>query len=92
MVGTHVAGGRGRGRPAHQGPSTAAYAVTTVLLGATIVGLLWVSSYAHITPKLAGVPFFYWYSILWLLINAVCQYVAYLLMVVLPRRRREAGR
>lgn len=92
MVQTHAAGGRGGGGPARHGPSPAAYAATTVLLGATVVALLWVGSYAHITPKLAGVPFFYWYSILWLLINAVCQYVAYLLMVVFPRRRREASR
>jgi len=91
MAHTHAARGRGGGRSARHGPSTAAYAATTVLLGATIVGLLWVGSYAHVTPKLAGVPFFYWYSILWLLINAVCQYVAYLLMVVFPRRRRKAA-
>jgi hypothetical protein len=63
-------------------------------LAAALVALLWVPSYAKVTPQLAGVPFFYWYSILWLLLNAVLQIAAYQLFVVRPRRlaRREARR
>ncbi|HET9692595.1 MAG TPA: DUF3311 domain-containing protein [Acidimicrobiales bacterium] len=54
--------------------------VAGVLLAATFVGLLWVPSYAHLTPSLGGIPFFYWYSVLWLVINAVCQVIAYRLL------------
>ena len=63
-------------------------AITAVLLLATFVGLLWVPSYAHVTPALGGIPFFYWYSVLWLIINALCQVVAYKLIVRRARGRR----
>lgn len=62
------------------------YVVVVVALGATFVALLWVPSYAHETPTLGGFPFFYWYSVLWLVVNAVCQLMAYQLLV---RRRRR---
>jgi uncharacterized RDD family membrane protein YckC len=64
------------------------YIVAAVLLFATFVGLLWVPSYAHVTPTLGGIPFFYWYSLLWLVVNAVCQIIAYQLLV---GRRRHPG-
>lgn len=66
------------------------YVVAAVLLGAALVALLWVPTYAHLTPSLWGFPFFYWYSILWLLINAACQIAAYQLLVTRPRRARSA--
>jgi hypothetical protein len=59
-----------------------------VLLTSAFVALLWVPSYAHLTPTLGGIPFFYWYSLLWLVTNAGCQAVAYQLLVAAPRRRR----
>ena len=65
-----------------------AYVVSAVLLGSAFVALLWVPSYAHLTPDFEGIPFFYWYSLLWLLINACCQAIAYQLLVAAPRRRR----
>ncbi|HWE55581.1 MAG TPA: DUF3311 domain-containing protein [Acidimicrobiales bacterium] len=65
------------------------YAISAALLLSAFVALLWVPSYAHLTPSLGGIPFFYWYSLLWLLINAVCQAVAYELLVAGPRRRRR---
>jgi hypothetical protein len=66
------------------------YAVAAVLLAAAFVALLWLPSYAHLTPTLGGIPFFYWYSILWLVINAICQFLAYRLLA--PRRRAGASR
>ena len=62
------------------------YVVSALLLASAFVALLWVPTYAHLTPSLGGIPFFYWYSMLWLLINAACQFVAYYLLVTLPRR------
>lgn len=66
------------------------YAVSALLLAAAFVALLWVPSYAHLKPSLGGLPFFYWYSMLWLLINAACQFIAYHLLVTVPRRRRRS--
>ena len=37
---------------------------------ATISAILWVPSYAAGSPELAGIPFFYWYQFLWVLISA----------------------
>ena len=65
-----------------------AYVVSAILLGAAFVALLWVPSYSHLTPAVGGIPFFYWYSILWLVINACCQGIAYELLFAAPRRRR----
>jgi hypothetical protein len=67
------------------------YIVTAVMLAAALVALLWVPSYAKVTPSLGGFPFFYWYSLLWLLINAALQFGAYQLLVARPRRRRLRG-
>ena len=66
--------------------SPAAYAITAVLLGSAFVALLWVPSYAHLTPDLGGIPFFYWYSLLWLVLNMICQAVAYAVLVGGRRR------
>lgn len=66
------------------------YGVSALLLLSAFVALLWVPSYAHLTPTLGGIPFFYWYSLLWLILNAACQAVAYQLLVAAPRRRRQA--
>lgn len=78
---------RAGGRPPKVGEAPAAYVISAVLLGSAFVALLWVPSYAHLTPSLGGIPFFYWYSMLWLVINAVCQLFAYQLLVAIPRRR-----
>ncbi len=87
--GYQVVSGSGRlsSRPPRVVDAPVTYVVSAVLLVAAFVALLWVPTYAHLTPTLGGIPFFYWYSMLWLLINAACQFVAYYLLVTLPRRR-----
>lgn len=80
------------GRPRRFSDAPVAYVASAVLLGSAFVALLWVPSYAHLTPTLGGIPFFYWYSVLWLVINACCQAVAYQLLVAGPRRRRERAK
>ena len=68
MHGTHRPLGRaGDGAP----PTNKGLLVLAgVLLAIPIVALLWVSSYARETPKLGGVPFFFWYQFLWVFITA----------------------
>ena len=40
-----------------------------LLLLLPFVTMLWVSSYNMIEPSIAGIPFFYWYQLLWVLIG-----------------------
>lgn len=64
-----------------------AYAVASVLLVAPFVALLWVSSYARVSPRLWGFPFFYWYQLMWVLIASVLTFLSYLLIRGTERRR-----
>jgi hypothetical protein len=41
------------------------------LLAVPFIALLWVPSYNSVEPALWGVPFFYWYQFLWLIITAI---------------------
>ncbi|MEU5834626.1 DUF3311 domain-containing protein [Streptomyces diacarni] len=72
----------GKRRPA----ITPARVVAGLCLFAPFVGILWVDSYARIEPTLIGVPFFYWYQMLWVLISAVLTMVAYRIV-----RREQTG-
>jgi len=42
-----------------------------LLLIIPFVAMLWVSSYDSAAPLWAGVPFFYWYQLLWVIVGAV---------------------
>ena len=50
-----------------------------LLLAVPFVAMLWVSSYNSVEPMVAGIPFFYWYQLLWVLIGAVLVAFVYLL-------------
>jgi hypothetical protein len=41
-----------------------------LLLILPFISMLWVSSYNAAEPMIAGIPFFYWYQLLWILISA----------------------
>jgi hypothetical protein len=40
--------------------------------------LLWVPLYNRIEPTLFGIPFFYWYQMLWTVLGALCIVPVYL--------------
>ena len=71
-----------------------------VLLAAALIGTLWVPFYNHLTPALGGLPFFYWYQLMWVPIVAILSAVAYLLNRLAQRgstvsarsRTRDRGR
>ncbi len=42
-----------------------------LLLIVPFVALLWVPSYNRSEPAIAGVPFFYWYQMLWIAFGAL---------------------
>lgn len=64
--------------------------VAALCLIAPFVGMLWVGSYAKVEPTLIGIPFFYWYQMLWVPISAALTSVAYLL-VRREQRARKGG-
>lgn len=48
-----------------------------LLLIIPYIGTLWVSSYMSIEPELYGIPFFYWYQFLWIVIGAAITILVY---------------
>ncbi|WP_062642267.1 DUF3311 domain-containing protein [Streptomyces maremycinicus] len=44
---------------------------------APFVAMLWVGSYAKVDPAFIGIPFFYWYQMLWVPLSAVLTVTAY---------------
>jgi hypothetical protein len=47
------------------------------LLALPFIAVLWVPFYNSVEPSLGGVPFFYWYQLLWVLISSAIVYVVY---------------
>lgn len=58
-----------------------------VLLAIPIIALLWVPFYARKTPELWGIPFFYWYQMVWVIACGFCTGGAYRLV----QRDRSRG-
>ena len=56
-----------------------------LLLLVQFVALLWVPFYASPEPRLAGIPYFYWYQFLWVGIGAVLTAVVYVVTRERPR-------
>jgi hypothetical protein len=42
-----------------------------LLLILPFIAMLWVSSYDRVEPMIAGIPFFYWYQLGWVIFGAV---------------------
>jgi uncharacterized membrane protein len=42
------------------------------------VAFAWVPFYNRITPEVFGIPFFYWWQMLWIILTAVCIVPVYL--------------
>ncbi|MFH8381125.1 DUF3311 domain-containing protein [Kitasatospora sp. NPDC018058] len=59
---------------------TAERLLAGIALAVPVVALLWVSSYSKPTPTLGGVPFFYWYQLMWVPLAAVFTAAAHLLL------------
>ncbi|MFI7503768.1 DUF3311 domain-containing protein [Streptomyces sp. NPDC049687] len=64
--------------------------VIGLCLLAPFVAMLWVGSYAKVDPAFIGIPFFYWYQMLWVLVSTVLTMVAYKLWQR-DRRTRRGG-
>ncbi|KES04568.1 membrane protein [Streptomyces toyocaensis] len=51
--------------------------VIALCLVAPFVAMLWVGSYAKTDPVVIGIPFFYWYQMLWVLLSTGLTMIAY---------------
>ena len=49
-----------------------------LLLLAPYLALLWVPFYNRATPELFGIPFYYWYQMLWILLGVLATLPVYL--------------
>ena len=41
------------------------------------IALHWVPFYKRIEPKLMGIPFFYWFQMVWIFLEVACLYPVY---------------
>ncbi|OLZ67122.1 hypothetical protein AV521_24975 [Streptomyces sp. IMTB 2501] len=51
--------------------------IIALCLVAPFAAMLWVGSYAKKDPAFIGIPFFYWYQMLWVLISTALTMTAY---------------
>ncbi|WP_031224888.1 DUF3311 domain-containing protein [Streptomyces roseochromogenus] len=51
--------------------------IIALCLVAPFVAMLWVGSYAETDPAFIGIPFFYWYQMLWVLVSTALTMTAY---------------
>ena len=58
-------------------PNSRGWSYWYLLLLIQFVAVLWVLFYNSAEPYLAGVPFFYWYQLLWVLIGAGLTAIVY---------------
>ncbi|MGW7368321.1 DUF3311 domain-containing protein [Streptomyces sp. NPDC054841] len=78
--------------PEHRKPAvTPVRVVVALCLIAPFVAMLWVGSYAKVEPSVAGIPFFYWYQMLWVVISTALTMVAYTLWQRDQRARKEGA-
>ncbi|MHB1943173.1 MAG: DUF3311 domain-containing protein [Acidiferrobacteraceae bacterium] len=47
------------------------------LLLVIYVFILWVPFYNHLQPTFVGIPFFFWYQFLWVIISAILTAIVY---------------
>lgn len=64
--------------------------IAGVCLALPFAAMLWVDSYARLTPSLIGIPFFYWYQMLWVVLSTLLTVIAY--VIVRRHERRTRGR
>jgi membrane protein implicated in regulation of membrane protease activity len=75
----------------HTPPSRTPLVIAGVALAIAIAAPLLVSTYAKKDPELWGIPFFFWYQFLLVLVSVVLTSFAYWLVIGHERRRRAAA-
>jgi Na+/melibiose symporter-like transporter len=54
-----------------------------------VVAVIWPPFYNKIEPTLGGMPFFYWYQLLWVIIGAILTAIVYFVTEAQSRRGAE---
>ncbi|MFF3944431.1 DUF3311 domain-containing protein [Streptomyces sp. NPDC001902] len=78
--------------PARPPVVTTTRVIAGVCLVIPFVAMLWVGSYARLTPEFVGIPFFYWYQVLWVFLSSGLTYAAYVMVRREERARKEAAK
>jgi len=60
-----------------------------VLLLAPFVGVLWVPFFNRVDPQIWGVPFFFWYQFLWVVMSALVTAIVYFKATPQPTSVRQ---
>jgi hypothetical protein len=55
----------------HTTPPRRKFRAVTLCLLIPYIGLLWVPFYDRAEPSLAGIPFFYWYQMAWIVLGSL---------------------
>lgn len=61
----------------HQEKKSSRFNAWYLLFIIPVVGTLWPPFYASVTPEFAGIPFFYWYQFLWVIITSILTAIVY---------------
>jgi len=59
-------------------PRKRGFRLLHLLLLVPYAAMIWAPSYNRIDPRIAGIPFFYWYQLLWILLGVVVLLPIYL--------------
>ena len=57
---------------------TGGFRLVYLLLIVPLIAQLWVPFYNRALPDWAGIPFFYWYQLVWVPLTAAVLYIVYL--------------
>jgi high-affinity Fe2+/Pb2+ permease len=77
--------------PDRTAPGKGPLIIAGVILAVAIALPLLVWTYAKDGPELGGIPFFFWYQFLLVIVSVVLTSVAYLLVIGHERQRRAAA-
>ena len=81
---------RGTDLSVHMPPTKTGLLVAAgICLVIPLVALMWVSSYARETPRLGGIPFFFWYQFAWVFVTSALTYAAHRLVLAARGRSRD---
>ena len=58
-------------------PRARKFRLAHLLLLLPLLGLVWVPFYDRAEPALFGIPFFYWYQLLWIPLGSVVLFLLY---------------
>jgi len=60
-----------------QGENRSGWSWWYLLFAIQFIAVLWPPLYNRVEPSWAGIPFFYWYQLLWVIIGAVLTAIVY---------------